>query len=180
MTEQKDDNKINNNTKKERLLNIAIAVLSALLVLVVVYSLFFDTVRVLQTSMLPTIESGSYVFIRKTHDVKRGDIVVFKDDSIEKNMLIKRVVAIGGDTISIAEDGILRIKYIDEKGEEALIEYDEPYIKDGENIIIPETYIPIGYVYLLGDNRIVSLDSSEFGAVLQNKIIGKMLFVFGK
>lgn len=176
MTEQSNTK---NNNKKERLLNIAIAVLSALLILSLVYSLFFDTVRVLQTSMMPTINSGEYVFIRKTKDVERGDVVVFKDSDIDDNMLIKRVVAVGGDTVSIGEDGVLRIKYIDAEGNEKYMEEIEPYIKDNANIVIEETYVPYGYVFLLGDNRIISFDSSEFGSVLQNKIVGKMLFKIG-
>lgn len=167
------------NSKKERFLNAVIAVLSTLLVLAIVYSLFFDTVRVIQTSMLPTIESGDIVVIRKTKNVERGDIVVFKDVEVDDNMLIKRVVAIGGDTVSIGEDGVLRVSYKSDNGEEVIIETDEPYIKDGANIFLEETFIPDGFVYLLGDNRLLSLDSSEFGAVRQNKIIGKMLFKIG-
>lgn len=167
------------NIKKERFLNALIAILSALLVLAIVYSLFFDTVRVLQTSMLPTIESGDTVVIRKTMNVERGDIVVFKDTDIDENLLIKRVVAVGGDTISIGEDGVLRVSYRSDSGEVVIIETVEPYIKDGANIFLEETFVPDGFVYLLGDNRLVSLDSSEFGAVRQNKIIGKMLFKIG-
>ena len=163
--------------KKERLQNVAIAVLSVIFSCVLVYSLFFENIKVVQSSMSPTIESGQVVVIRKTKDVSRGDIVVFFDKNVDENMIIKRVAAVGGDRIKIDENGVLTIKYTDESGEEKTITSVEDYIKDGENIVLEETYIDNGYIYLLGDNRLISYDSSEFGEVLQKNVVGKVVLI---
>ena len=160
-----------------RSLDVVIICLSIILIAVVVFSVFFDFVKVLQSSMSPTIESGSYVVVKKTTEINRGDVVIFKDADIDDKLLIKRVIAVGGDSIKIDENGVLTIKYTDENGEEKTIISSEDYIKNGENIFLEETYINYGYVYLLGDNRLVSYDSSEFGEVKKNKIVGKVVWI---
>ena len=84
----------------------------------------------------------------------------------KKKLLIKRVIAKGGDTIAIADGKVYR-------NGEAL---DEPYIKDGyTNGGIDETTVPEGTLFLMGDNRVVSIDSRspEVGFVDEDLVIGK-------
>ena len=125
-------------------------------------------------SMVPTLEVGDRVLVNKlayeTHDVHRGDVIVFErppgasqgEDGIKD--LIKRVVAVGGDTIE-AVDGRVYVN-----GERI----DEPYLVDGtptDNLEIQE--IPAGRVFVMGDNRTNSEDSRVFGPIEEDTIVGR-------
>ena len=126
-------------------------------------------------SMAPTLEVGDRVLVNKlsykTHDVNHGDLVVFErppeasngeDDEIKD--LIKRVIAVGGDTIE-ARDGLVYVN-----GERI----EEPYLVDGtptDNLALRE--IPEGSVFVMGDNRTNSEDSRVFGPINEDTIVGR-------
>ena len=129
-------------------------------------------------SMESTIEIGDQVLAEKVtvelgRGVRTGDIVVFHnpDSSSEHDVLVKRVVALGGQTVEM-KDGIL---YVDGQA------LDEPYVAgeswplaaqaDGITVTFPYT-VPEGSVWVMGDNRENSADSRYFGAVSQENIIG--------
>lgn len=91
--------------------------------------LFFKPIVVKQESMQPTFYSNDYVIVSRQAynlfgDVERGDVIVFKSDLVDENgeqkHLIKRVIAVGGDTIEI-RDG-----YVYLNGEML----DEPYVAE--------------------------------------------------
>jgi signal peptidase I len=125
-------------------------------------------------SMTPTLERGDRVLVNKlsykTHDVHRGDVIVFErppgasqDDNGIKD-LIKRVVAIGGDTI----EGVDGAVYVN--GERI----EEPYLEDStptDNL--PRQQIPEGHVFVMGDNRTNSEDSRVFGPIDEDTIVGR-------
>ncbi len=126
-------------------------------------------------SMTPTLEPGDRVLVNKlaykAHDVNRGDLVVFErppqasngeDDEIKD--LIKRVVAVGGDTIE-AREGMVYVN-----GERI----EEPYLVEGtptDNLGLRE--IPEGEVFVMGDNRTNSEDSRVFGSIDEDTIVGR-------
>ncbi len=136
-------------------------------------------------SMQDTLQPNDYLILNKLAykfggEIEYGDIVVFRsslqtEDGDDK-LLIKRVIAKGGDTISIADGQVYR------NGE--LLE--EPYTKDGyTNGGMDETVVPEGELFLMGDNRVVSVDSrsQEVGFVPEDLVIGKAvlrLFPFNK
>lgn len=108
-------------------------------------------------SMAPTIEAGERVLAERIDggDVRRGDVIVFTDATWSNAPMVKRVVAVGGDTVSCCQDGKLKVN-----GEEI----DEPYLS-GEGAAagfgaIPEVSVPKGRLFLLGDERSGSLDST--------------------
>ena len=97
--------------------------------------------------------------------------VLYYTFGISKNSYIKRVIGLPGDHIEIKHGKV----YINEK------EYNEEYISEAlktdmalggefDDIIVPE-----GHVYVLGDNRIASVDSRRFGCIPISKIQGKVL-----
>lgn len=126
-------------------------------------------------SMEPTLNVGDRVLVNKLsyrlHDVHRGDVIVFErppgasrggDDEIKD--LIKRVVAIGGDTIESRN----QLVYVN--GERV----DEDYLEPGtptDNL--PRQTIPEGHVFVMGDNRTNSEDSRVFGPVDEERIVGR-------
>ncbi|MEU7467942.1 signal peptidase I [Streptomyces sp. NPDC044984] len=107
-------------------------------------------------SMAPTIGAGDRVLAELIDggDVRRGDVIVFTDATWSNTPMVKRVVAVGGDTVSCCRDGKLEVN-----GKEI----DEPYLAGGtaaEFGSIPEVTVPEGRLFLLGDERSGSLDST--------------------
>ena len=126
-------------------------------------------------SMEPTLDVGDRVLVNKLsykfHDVNRGDVVVFErppgastGQNGEIKDLIKRVVAVGGDTVEAKEGNV----YVN--GEQI----DEDYLEPGtptDNL--PLTTIPEGQVFVMGDNRTNSEDSRIFGPIDEDAIVGR-------
>lgn len=131
-------------------------------------------VQIIGASMLPTLDDGQYFnlnyrlnlgFFR--NPLKRGDIVTFENSKTNGKLLIKRVIAIGGNKIVIKNGYI----YVNDK----IVE--EPYtlkprstfgsdfIKDCQEFIVPN-----GKVFVLGDNRKRSVDSRNLGLIDDNDI----------
>ncbi|MEU7336669.1 signal peptidase I [Streptomyces sp. NPDC007074] len=107
-------------------------------------------------SMVPTIKVGDRILAERIdgNDVKRGDVIVFKQKSWGDMLIVKRVVAVGGDTVACCTNGKLTVN--DKK-------IDEPYLPKGqaaETNRIPTVEVPEGRLFLLGDERTGSLDST--------------------
>ncbi|GEC06478.1 signal peptidase I [Streptomyces spinoverrucosus] len=106
-------------------------------------------------SMTPTIDAGDRVLAQRVDgaEVRRGDVVVFKDAAWGDAPLIKRVVAVGGDKVACCQDGKLTVN-----GKEI----DEPYLSKGQRAsdINFGVTVPEGRLFLLGDERHGSLDST--------------------
>ncbi|WP_405464077.1 signal peptidase I [Streptomyces jietaisiensis] len=108
------------------------------------------------SSMTPTIDAGDRVLAQRVDgdDVERGDVVVFRQESWGNAPMVKRVVAVGGDTVGCCTDGKLTVN-----GKKI----DEPYLPAGqaaESKKIPTLTVPKGRLFLLGDERSGSLDST--------------------
>ncbi|MDX6362890.1 signal peptidase I [Streptomyces sp. NPDC058274] len=107
-------------------------------------------------SMTPTIGAGDRVLAQRVDggEVERGDVVVFKEQTWGDMPMVKRVVAVGGDTVACCTDGKLTVN-----GKKI----DEPYLPKGqaaESKKIPTITVPDGRLFLLGDERSGSLDST--------------------
>ena len=178
--EAEDDKLSAKENLKEWIKDIAIAFIIAILLLQ-----FIKPTIVREHSMENTLFANDYLFVGKMHyklfgDYERGDIVVFRSSlSTEtggKKLLIKRIIALPGETISIS-GGVV---YID--GEPL----EEDYTKDGytQGDMYPVT-VPEGSLFCMGDNRQNSADSrdSRIGFVDQDTVVGKAvirLFPFSK
>ncbi|MFE6054525.1 signal peptidase I [Kitasatospora sp. NPDC056446] len=105
-------------------------------------------------SMHPTLRVGDTVLARKVDGgaIGRGDVVVFRDQAWGGELMVKRVVAVGGDTVATSGDD----RRLTVDGQPV----DEPYLADqgrqGESFSVT---VPQGRLFLLGDNRVGSLDS---------------------
>lgn len=120
-------------------------------------------------SMTPTLNEGEIVILRQTKDIETGDLVGFYYGG---KILLKRAIGSAGDYIDIDEEGNVYVnnEMIDEPylGEKKLgrCELDFPY------------QVPEGMIFVLGDNRAVSIDSriKAIGCVENGQIVGKVAF----
>ncbi len=168
-----------NDFIKSLIIDVIVAVLIALAVL-----FFIRPTIVKQTSMQDTLQPNDYIIMYKRAYAKaepeRGDIIVFKseltDEKGRSKLLVKRVIGLPGDVITIKDDQL----YLN--GEK----YEEDYLKDGITTGAVENYtVPEGRYYVLGDNRVVSVDSryEQVGTITLDQIYGKAvlrLYPFNK
>lgn len=172
---------------KKELLEWGQAILVTL-VIFMIYNFFFATTTVYNTSMFPTLVEKDMLFMVKRSELKAGDIVSFKSeltltardiDSLnfiqkllhhegERKNLIKRVIAVPGDSIEV-KDGVVTVNGVI---------LNEPYINTVTNKAAYYEKIPEGMYFCMGDNRNVSLDSRELGLISGDDMIGKVVFRF--
>ena len=146
----------------------------ALAVIVLFFVFAVRIITVSGVSMQPTLYGGDRVAVQSMlYTPQRGDVVVVDSYSRYGDMLVKRVVGVGGDVIDIDfESGIVY------RNGEAL---EEPYVLGpttlSYDIQFPIT-VPQGSVFLLGDNRNGSKDSrsSEIGCIDERDLLGKVLW----
>lgn len=142
-------------------------VVSALAVLIAV--LLLPVLRIYGHSMNDTLDEGDIVVSVKGTSFKNGDIIAFYYNN---KLLVKRVIGQSGDWIDIDESGNV---YVNQE----LLE--EPYLKGkalgDTNIKLPYK-VPESRIFVLGDNRNVSIDSrnTSVGCVTEEQVAGKIIF----
>src|SRR5207302_3804957 len=132
----------------------------------------YQPVKVEGTSMMPSLDDQERIFVNKfvyrLEPIERGDIVVFRYPRDPSKSFIKRVVGVGGDHISIDSGQVfVNGKLLDE-------DYVPQNYEDQRSY--PETVVPQGSYFVLGDHRSMSNDSRDFGPVSQSHIYGKAVF----
>lgn len=169
------------NTKKKKVkevLEYAESLTVVFAVMLLIFTFIARPATVDGESMLPTLRNGERLVISNLfYEPAPGDIVVLcgEADREEGRNLIKRIIAVGGQTIDIDfETGEVTVD-----GEVL----DEPYILErthlDEGTEFPLT-VPEGEVFVMGDNRNGSRDSRSLsvGTVKEEYIVGRVLFRF--
>jgi signal peptidase I len=123
--------------------------------------------RVGSGSMTPTIDSGDLLLIRHWGGPPERRDVVTVPDPDGGELLVKRVVAVGGDSVGI-EDGVLVVN-----GTPVCEAAIDPALIDG--VYFGPVDVPPGQVFLLGDNRDGSVDSRHFGTVAAADVEGEVV-----
>lgn len=187
----------NKKQKKYTAVNILlIALIVILIAVIVLFSTVFTTVTVDGESMYPTLVNNDKLFLQVYgYKLTYGDIVVFTRKNSEGKTInaVKRIIALGGDTISfdcesfkwIVNGSPLDEPYFD--GTYSDNYFDTLYDKDalyGEGITIPDDFL-----FVLGDNRNIkkdsdstqspiSVDSHIYGPIPTDSIVGKVISVY--
>lgn len=143
------------------------AVPVAACILCAVLSAFVRPVYVRGSSMERTYSDGQVLFATRLlrGEIRKNDIVIARPDNYGK-MLVKRVIATGGDTLEVKGHKV----YVNDQ------EISEKYIKEPMDLESMEKItLPEGECFLMGDNRNHSFDSREIGTVRNEEILYKVL-----
>lgn len=146
-------------------------------IFLVFYLFIVQPNQVKGASMENTFHDREYIFTSKISykfgPIKHGDVVIFKSPKNNEIELIKRVIALPGDTVLIQNETV----YVNNEP------LDEQYIKNPTQTIaggavvegVPVT-IEDGFMFVMGDNRGGSSDSREFGPVPESLLVGQVIY----
>ena len=146
---------------------LSLVVVAAVAVLVAV--LLLPILRIYGKSMNGTLDSGDIVLSIKSTHFDSGDVIAFYYNN---NILVKRVIANPGDWVDIDNDGNVYVNNV---------KLEEPYLQEkafGETNIELPYQVPEGKIFVMGDNRSVSIDSrhTSIGCVSDEQIVGKIVY----
>lgn len=137
----------------------------------------FEASIVRGPSMQPTLQPGDRclinVFAYRVREPRRGEIVVYRGPD-DEGASVKRVIALPGETVQFRDGQIiidnrpLVETYLPEENSKT----SPKLLGEAKYLVMPESY------FLLGDNRALSADSRDFGAVDRDHIRGKVMFTF--
>ena len=180
-TEQEKENKKEETLAKDQQTRLDLYdwIQSLMVALVICIAIFIFAIRVVDvsgSSMWPTLLDGDKMLVSNLFFTpQRGDIVVFKTDNYDpEKALVKRVIATGGQEVSIDfERGVV---YID--GSPIEEDYIAELTTTKLDFIGPQT-VPEGCLFVMGDNRNASTDSrkKEIGMVDTRMILGRAYYV---
>lgn len=181
--------------KKKLLWEYVKAVLTALVLALIIRAFVIQAFTIPSGSMIPTLLVGDYILVNKfllgspvdvpftninlfrmpgLRTPHKGDVIVFKFPVDPSKDFIKRVVAVGGDTIE-ARDKVIYVNGLPA---------NEPFMRHTDNLVLPNRdnfgpiEIPRDKYFCMGDNRDNSRDSREWGFVDIQDVKGKALIIY--
>lgn len=156
---------------------IAVAVI-ALFAVDIYLSVNFFVVEVSGSSMEQTLQDKDYLYAEKDFEVERGDIVILSVENHREGtffgedtqFIIKRVIALEGDTVRITDEGEVYLKI---SGEAEFTLLSESYVSvSTPHYDMTEWTVGAGQVFFMGDNRGDSYDSRRVGCFEVSDVVG--------
>ena len=153
-------------------------IVSSIMIIAVLFTFAFRLVQVVGSSMNDTLTDGDWLVVTPYYDEPQyGDIVISTKKTAAEKTLVKRVIAVAGDVVSVDEQDNVTVNGV-------ALKEDTYTLKNGErhgNLTYPVT-VPEGCVMLMGDNRCGSWDSrfSEIGFAEYDYLLGKAQFRLGR
>ena len=166
----KERRRLRMRSRVRRRILTTLGILTVVAALAVLLSTFvFPVIQVSGDSMEPTLTDGDVLVLLNTDKYRGGELCCI---AWQNKLLIKRVIALSGDSVDIAEDGTVKVN-----GQVL----DESYVTEkslGECDIEFPYQVPEGKVFVMGDRRASSIDSrsSAIGCVGDDQIVGRVLF----
>lgn len=146
-------------------------------IFLVFYLFIIQPNQVKGASMEDTFHSGEYIFTSKVAykfgPIKKGDVVIFKSPKNNDIELIKRIIALPGDTVLIQNEEVF---VNNQKIQEDYIKTPTNLIPGGAVVEGSPVIVPEGSMFVMGDNRGASSDSREFGSVPESLLIGQVVY----
>jgi len=174
ITDEAADNRVAHEKPAPRnsFVEAVVLVMTALLLALTLKTYVAEAYEIKGSSMMPTFRDGQRVVVLKAfYDIERGDVIIFTSTENGSKDLIKRVIGLPGEKISIQGDQV----YVDGRS------LDETYVNaDGvrrhgiTSYPVTEELGPDEF-YVLGDNRGDSHDSRRFHGVPSRNIKGKVV-----
>lgn len=129
----------------------------------------FPVFRITGAAMAPALEKGDLILGIKSNHLEKGDLIAFYANN---KILVKRVIASGGDQVDIRDDGTVYVN------EEIL---EEPYLEEksaGNCDVKLPCQVLDGEHFVMGDARSSSVDSrsSQIGCIAEREVAGKLVF----
>ena len=142
-------------------------IVPAVIIALLINLFLAQATRVYGQSMEPNLHTDQRLVVEKLsyrlHAPDRGDVVVLKVTDDTEDLLIKRVIALPGETVEVKDGQV----FVNEKP------LDEPYLAQRTRGHYGPIYVPPLHIFVLGDNRGASNDSRSFGPVHIKRVIGR-------
>jgi signal peptidase I len=136
------------------------------------FAVIFESREVYSVSMQPTLNPGDYIMVNRfaysAFKPERGDVVVMKPQRAYTTELVKRIIALPGDTVQVRDHAV----YVNGTA------LEEPYVPEPVQYEYPPEKVPGEYYFVLGDNRNYSDDSHTGWLLSGSDIIGRAYFTY--
>ncbi len=145
-------------------------ILPAVVIALLIHAFLAQATRVYGQSMEPNLHTNERLVIEKLsyrfHAPRRGDVVVLHDPAGSPELLIKRVIGLPGERVTISNGRV----FVDGQP------IEEPYLTQETQGGGRSWVVPPFTVFVMGDNRSASRDSRVFGPVPLDQIVGRAVF----
>ncbi|WP_082096998.1 signal peptidase I [Paenibacillus wulumuqiensis] len=174
-------------SKKSEVKEWLIGIIVAVCLISIVRLFLFEPFVVSGQSMEPNFHNDERLIANKLlYDLRSpqpGEVIVLKVPSQHRDF-IKRVIAVGGDTVKVEGDRLMvNGKAVDEPYIQSAVAAAQaqgsPYnINDFPTPALPDGKVPEGYLFVMGDNRSHSQDSRMIGYIPVNDVVGRAEMIY--